>query len=168
PRPRPPAGPPAGPLGEKLFRLDKAVSIDILRRRSAAVLRELPAHETHVRSALAAPLRREGAGIGSLALYDKIAPDQFFAEVFTDEDLGVFTRYVSYVERAVANALFYEQARRHRSFDEETAPSRAPPPTWTAPWRTRSSTSRPAATGASTRRPGSRARSTWGAASTRS
>jgi GAF domain-containing protein len=109
-----------GRLEEKLFRLDKAVSIDILRRRSAAVLRELPAHETHVRSALAAPLRREGAVIGSLALYDKIAPDQFFAEVFTDEDLAVFTRYVSYVERAVANALFYEQARRHRSFDEET------------------------------------------------
>jgi diguanylate cyclase (GGDEF)-like protein len=58
--------------------------------------------------------------IGTLALYDKIAPDQFYAEVFNDEDLSVFTRYVSYVERALANALFYEQARRHRSFDEET------------------------------------------------
>jgi GGDEF domain-containing protein len=109
-----------GRLEEKLFRLDKSVSIEILRRRSPAVLRELPAHETHVRSALAAPLKREGAVIGSLALYDKIAPDQFYAEVFTDDDLAIFTRYVSYVERAVANALFYEQARRHRSFDEET------------------------------------------------
>jgi len=109
-----------GRLEEKLFRLDKAVSIEVLRRRAPAVLRELPAHETHVRSAMAAPLRRDGTVIGTLALYDKIAPDQFFAEVFNDEDLGIFNRYVSYVERAVANALFYEQARQHRSFDEET------------------------------------------------
>ncbi|HVH07769.1 MAG TPA: GAF domain-containing protein [Myxococcota bacterium] len=109
-----------GRLEEKLFRLDKAVSIEVLRRRSAAVLRDLPPHETHVRSAMAAPLRREGTVIGTLALYDKIAPDQFYAEVFNDEDLSVFARYVSYVERALANALFYEQARRHRSFDEET------------------------------------------------
>lgn len=108
-----------GRLEEKLFHLDKSVSIDVLRRRSAAVLRELPAHETHVRSAMAAPLRRDGNVIGTLALYDKIAPDQF-AEVFNDEDLSIFTRYVSYVERAVANALFYEHSRRHRSFDEET------------------------------------------------
>jgi diguanylate cyclase (GGDEF)-like protein len=58
--------------------------------------------------------------IGTLALYDKIAPDQFYAEVFNDEDLQIFTRYVSYVERAVSNALFYQQARRQRSFDEDT------------------------------------------------
>ena len=58
--------------------------------------------------------------IGTLALYDKIAPDQFYAEVFNDADLATFTRYVSYVERAVANALFYERARSQRSFDEET------------------------------------------------
>jgi diguanylate cyclase (GGDEF)-like protein len=109
-----------GRLEEKLFRLDKKVSIEALRRRSSAVLRDLPENETHVRSALAAPLKRDGNVIGTLALYDKIAPDQFYAEVFTEEDLSVFTRYVSYVERAVANALFYEQARRHRSFDEET------------------------------------------------
>lgn len=109
-----------GRLEENLFRLDKQVSIEVLRRRSAAVLRELPLHDTHVRSAMAAPLRRDGTVIGTLALYDKIAPDQFYAEIFNDEDLSVFVRYVSYVERAVANALFYEQARRHRSFDEDT------------------------------------------------
>jgi GGDEF domain-containing protein len=109
-----------GRLEEKLFRLDKQVSIEVLRRRAPAVLRELPPNETSVRSALAAPLRREGAVIGTLALYDKIAPDQFYAEVYSDADLATFSRYVSYVERAVANALFYERARSQRSFDEET------------------------------------------------
>jgi GAF domain-containing protein len=109
-----------GRLEEKLFRLDKAVSIEVLRRRAAAVLRDLPPNETQVRSAMAAPLRRDGNVIGTLALYDKIAPDQFYAEVFNDEDQAVFARYVSYVERAIANALFYEHALRHRSFDEET------------------------------------------------
>jgi GAF domain-containing protein len=107
-----------GRLEERLFRLDKRVSIDVLRRRAPLVLGDLEG--APVRSALAAPLRREGKVIGTLALYDKIAPDQFFAERFHDDDLDVFTRYVSYVERAVANALFYEQARRHRSFDEDT------------------------------------------------
>jgi len=109
-----------GRLEEKLFRLDKQVSIEVLRRRAPAVLRDLPAHETHVRSAMGAPLRRDGDVIGTLVLYDKIAPDQFYAEVFNDEDLSIFGRYVSYVERAVTNALFYEQARQHRSFDEDT------------------------------------------------
>ena len=109
-----------GRLEEKLFRLDKHVSIEVLRRRAPLVLRELPPNETTVRSALAAPLKRDGKTIGTLALYDKIAPDQFYAEVFNDEDLQIFTRYVSYVERAVANALFYQQARRQRSFDEDT------------------------------------------------
>lgn len=109
-----------GRLEEKLFRLDKQVSIEVLRRRAPALLRELPAHETHVRSAMAAPLRRNGDVIGTLALYDKIAPDQFFAELFGEEDLSIFTRFVSYVERAVTNALFYEQSRQHRSFDEDT------------------------------------------------
>lgn len=109
-----------GRLEEKLFRLDKQVSIEVLRRRAPLVLRELPPSDTTVRSALAAPLKRDGKTIGTLALYDKIAPDQFYAEVFNDEDLQIFTRYVSYVERAVANALYYQQARRQRSFDEET------------------------------------------------
>lgn len=109
-----------GRVEEKLFRLDKQVSIDVLRRRAPAVLRELPPNDTTVRSALAAPLKRDGRMIGTLSLYDKIAPDQFYAEVFNDEDLQIFTRYVSYVERAVANALFYQQARRQRSFDEDT------------------------------------------------
>jgi GAF domain-containing protein len=109
-----------GRVEEKLFRLDKQVSIEVLRRRGPLVLRELPPNDTTVRSALAAPLKREGRMIGTLSLYDKIAPDQFYAEVFNDEDLQIFTRYVSYVERAVSNALFYQQARRQRSFDEET------------------------------------------------
>jgi diguanylate cyclase (GGDEF)-like protein len=113
-------------LEEKLFRLDKAVCVEAIKRRAALIFRDLAREEafvnnpTDVRSVLAAPLKRDGKIIGTLALYDKVAPDQFDAGRFNDDDLEIFTRYVSYVERAVANALFYAQAQRHRSFDEDT------------------------------------------------
>jgi diguanylate cyclase (GGDEF)-like protein len=58
--------------------------------------------------------------IGTLSLVDKVAPDQFYAGPFQEDDLQVFTRYVSYVERALENAIFYASTRQHRNFDEET------------------------------------------------
>ena len=115
-----------GRLQEKLFRLDKQVSVEVIKGRSARLLRNLESHPSYaelgngVRSAMTAPLKREGRVIGSMALYDKVAADQFYAGSFNDDDLQIFIKYVYYVERAVANALFYAHTRQHRSFDEET------------------------------------------------
>ena len=54
--------------------------------------------------------------IGTLALYDKVAPDRFFAGAFGDDDLHVFGRLVSYVERGIENALFHaSRAARTRA-----------------------------------------------------
>jgi GAF domain-containing protein len=113
-------------LEEKLFRLDKAVCVEAIKRRGPLLFRDLAREEafvnnpTDVRSVLAAPLKRDGKIIGTLALYDKVSPDQFDTSRYNDDDLEIFTRYASYVERAIANALFYAQARHHRSFDEDT------------------------------------------------
>jgi GAF domain-containing protein len=110
----------------QLFRLDKQVALDTLRAQRARVLPKLvddPAAAPLAgpfQSALAAPLRREGRVVGTLALYDKVSPDRFFASAFDEDDLQVFTRLVSYVERGVENALFHARAQRHGSFDEET------------------------------------------------
>ncbi len=115
-----------GRLQERLFRLDKDVSVDVLRRRAPRLEREvsadarLSAHGSEVRSLLAAPLRRDGQLVGTLALYDKIAADRFTAGSFNDEDAQLFAQFVSYFERAIANAVFYDKARRFRNFDEDT------------------------------------------------
>jgi diguanylate cyclase (GGDEF)-like protein len=69
---------------------------------------------------MASPLRRDGRVVGTLAFYDKVAADSFYPSTFNEDDFQVFVRYVTYVERSVANAAFHDQARRHRSFDEET------------------------------------------------
>jgi diguanylate cyclase (GGDEF)-like protein len=110
----------------QLFRLDKQVCVETLRSRQPRLLRNL-AKEPSVaalaggyRSALAAPLKRDGRPIGTLAFYDKVASDQFFAGLFDDDDLQVFARYVSYVERALENAAFHAATAKHRNFDEET------------------------------------------------
>ena len=115
-----------GRTQEKLFRLDKQVALDTLRSQRSRVLPDL-ARDAGAgplaggfRSALAAPLRREGRVIGTLALYDKVTPDRFFAGAFGDDDLHVFGRLVSYVERGVENALFHASSQRFQSFDEET------------------------------------------------
>ncbi len=107
-----------GRLQEKLFALDRRVSVDVLKRRAPLLVRQL--EEEEVRSLLAAPLRREGRVIGTLALYDKAPGDRFYPTRFGDADVELFTRFVSYLERALANALFVAQARRFRNFDEET------------------------------------------------
>jgi diguanylate cyclase (GGDEF)-like protein len=111
---------------QTLFKLDKALAVETLKARQPRLLKSLAKDAAlgplagGVRSALAAPLKREGRPIGTLAFYDKIAADQFFAGTFTDDDLAVFARFVSYVERALENAAFHVATAKHRNFDEET------------------------------------------------
>ncbi|MEM7411882.1 MAG: sensor domain-containing diguanylate cyclase [Myxococcota bacterium] len=115
-----------GPLQERLFRLDKDVSVEVLKRRGPIRVADVAASPhltdpgTGVRSLVAAPLHRRGRVIGTLALYDKIANDRFYAGRFSEEDAQVFEQFVSTLERALSNALFYEQSRRFRNFDEDT------------------------------------------------
>jgi GGDEF domain-containing protein len=115
-----------GPMQERLFRLDKRISVDALRRRTPLLVRdvasdaELNACASDVRSLLAAPLSREGQPIGTLALYDKIAPDRFTPGRFGPDDLKLFEQFVSYLERALSNALLHARVRQLRHFDEET------------------------------------------------
>jgi GAF domain-containing protein len=113
-------------LQEKLFRLDKRVSVDAIKRRTAFSLRDvtsdpgLEALGTGVRSLVAAPLKRDGRVIGTLALYDKVTADRFSTGAFNDDDLSLFAKFVSYVERAISNAILYAHTRQHKSFDEDT------------------------------------------------
>ncbi len=115
-----------GQLQEKLFRLDKRVSVDAIKRRAPMLVRDLVDDEklrdfgADVRSLIATPLRNGGRVIGTLAIYDKVAADRFTVGNFSDEDLQLFVKFVSYLERSVTNARFYAQARQFRNFDEET------------------------------------------------
>jgi diguanylate cyclase (GGDEF)-like protein len=115
-----------GRLQERLFRADKNVSVDVIKRRGSLFVRDfardprLADFAREIRSVIAAPLRREGRVIGSLALYDKVAPDRFSAGSFNEEDLRLFEKFVSYVERAIVNAIDYERTRRFQNFDQQT------------------------------------------------
>jgi diguanylate cyclase (GGDEF)-like protein len=111
---------------EKLFRLDKRVSVDVIKRRGPLLVREIADNAAFrgldggACSVIAAPLKREGRVIGTLSIYDKVASDRFVTESFSDSDLQLFTKFIPYLERAVANALFYLHAQQFRNFDEET------------------------------------------------
>jgi GAF domain-containing protein len=115
-----------GRLQERLFRLDKRISVDAIKRRAPILVREvskdagLSHFGTEVQSLIAAPLKREGRVIGTLAVYDKVASDRFYVSNFGDDDLQLFAKFISYLERSVANATFYERTRQYRNFDEET------------------------------------------------
>jgi diguanylate cyclase (GGDEF)-like protein len=115
-----------GRTQEKLFLLDKQLAIEALRGQRTRVISDLPAESSIAelaggfRSALVAPLRREGRVVGTLALYDKVSPDRFFAGAFDEDDLHIFARFVTYVERGLENAAFHARADRQESFDEET------------------------------------------------
>jgi diguanylate cyclase (GGDEF)-like protein len=111
---------------QALFKLDKQLCVDALRARQPRLLRNLAKEAAFaalaggIRSALVAPLKREGRAVGTLAFYDKVASDQFYPGYFGEDDLQVFSRYVSYVERALENAAFHAATAKHRNFDEET------------------------------------------------
>jgi diguanylate cyclase (GGDEF)-like protein len=115
-----------GAAQESLFRLDKAVTVDSIRRRAPHLIRDasldpkLSEFVDEMRSVLTAPIKRNGDVVGSIAVYDKVALDRFFASRFDDEDLQVFGRFVSYVERALDHALSHRENQQHRNFDEET------------------------------------------------
>jgi len=115
-----------GPAQESLFRLDKAVTVDAIRRRAPHLTQDasldpnLGEHVDEMRSVLSAPLKRNGEVIGSLSIYDKVAIDRFFASRFDDEDLQVFGRFVSYVERAFDHAMSHRENKQNRNFDDET------------------------------------------------
>ena len=115
-----------GPAQESLFRLDKAVTVDAIRRRAPHLIQDVSLDPNlselcdELRSVLTAPIKRSGEVIGSISVYDKVALDRFFASRFDDEDLQIFGRLVAYVERALDHALSHREAQQHRNFDEET------------------------------------------------
>lgn len=115
-----------GRLQELLFRLDKRVSVNVLKGRRPLLVREIAREPAladfgrEVRSLIAAPLRRGSASVGTLALYDKMSVDRFTAGSFSEQDLDLFTRFVSHLERAIANAQFIWRARQFRNFDDES------------------------------------------------
>jgi len=115
-----------GSAQESLFRLDKAVTVDAIRRRAPHLIQDasldphLSEFSDEMRSVLTAPIKRAGEVIGSVSVYDKVALDRFFATRFDDEDLQVFGRFVAYVERALDHALAHRENQQHRNFDEET------------------------------------------------
>ena len=111
---------------ESLFRLDKAVTVDAIRHRAPHLIQDAGRDPNlqhlcdEMRSVLTAPLKRSGAVIGTVSVYDKVALDRFFASRFDDEDLQIFGRFVAYVERALDHALAHRENQQHRNFDEET------------------------------------------------
>ncbi len=115
-----------GHVQERLFKLDKQVCVETIRRRTALRVPDLAVHDAfsafrgEFKSFLCAPLKRQGRVIGTLSAYDKVATDRFYASAFDDDDLQIFTKFLTYVERAVEGALSHSQARQHRNFDEET------------------------------------------------
>jgi GGDEF domain-containing protein len=119
-------GPADGRQQERLFRLDKSVSVESIRRRTPVIMRDLDQHDQlaehagEVRSLLSAPLKRDGRVVGTLSIYDKVAPERFYPIDFNEDDFQVFGRLVAYVERAIENSLFHAFMHQHRNFDEQT------------------------------------------------
>lgn len=115
-----------GRLQETLFRLDKRASVGALKRRGLLCIRDLGAdpelsdYGRDVHSLLCAPMLRDGEPVGTLALYDKMSTDRFSAGSFTEEDAGLFRKFVSHLELALANAQFVWRAQQFRSVDDST------------------------------------------------
>jgi len=119
-------GPAEGREQEELFKLDKFVSRGAIQHRAAYSIQKADEHEalqklgSKCRSLLASPLQHEGRIFGTLAVYDKIATDRFYASRFDDHDLQEFAKLVAYVERAVVHARDRSLARQNRNFDPDT------------------------------------------------
>jgi GAF domain-containing protein len=111
---------------ELLFRLDKQISLLAIQQRAADRVSdlgerpELNEHAAVCRSLVVVPLLSDGRVIGTLAAFDKIEGDRFFAGRFDEDDAEVFARFGGYVERALTHARDRRLARQQRNFDPET------------------------------------------------
>lgn len=119
-------GPADGQLQEKLFKLDKQACVEAIRRHTAVRIPSLAEDEVlapfaaEFSSLVCTPIRRLGRTIGTLSVYDKVASEHFHASAFDDDDVQIFGKLLTYVERAVDGALYHSQTRQLRNFDEET------------------------------------------------
>jgi len=90
-----------------LFALDKAVTIETIRRRTLQLVRDLPGHPKlgafagSITSTISAPLKIEGHIVGCVAVYDKLTADTFFSGRFNDDDLQVLSHFVGDFDRAL-------------------------------------------------------------------
>jgi GAF domain-containing protein len=113
-------------LQPRLFQLDKRISVEAIKRRTVFLVRDISEYQAladfgrDFSSLISAPLKIDGQVMGTVSIYDKVAIDRFFLGRFGDEDLQVFAKFVSYVERALANARVHETAEQHSNFDSET------------------------------------------------
>jgi diguanylate cyclase (GGDEF)-like protein len=111
---------------EALFGLDKPISVRAIQERETILVSELDeqpelaGHAGVCRSLVVVPLLQDGGVVGTLAAYDKLEGDRFFASRFDEDDVEVLSRFVSYVERAVSSARDRSLARQQRNFDPET------------------------------------------------
>jgi len=121
-----------GQFQDRLFRLDKRVSVAVLKRRAPVLAPDLgqdpdfAEFSPDVASAIAVPIQRDGNPIGTLALYDKLSAEHFAPRAFTENDLELLAKFASNLESALANVQFVWRARQFRSFDDATGlPNRA-------------------------------------------
>lgn len=91
-----------------LFALDKAATIETIRRRTLQLVRDLPVHPKlgpfagSITSMISAPLKIDGRIVGCVAVYDKLAADTFFSGRFNEDDLQVISHFVGDFDRALA------------------------------------------------------------------
>ncbi len=115
-----------GERQSRLFELDKRASVEAIRRRAPLLIRELTADNAvaefgdDFRSLIIAPLRREGQIIGTLSIYDKVTIDRFFASHFGEDDMAIFGKFASYVERAISGAEARLMAEDLNNFDADS------------------------------------------------
>ena len=117
-------GPADGEQRDQLFELDKRVSLAAIQRAEAYLVADTAESEeladADVRSLVVSPIRRDGQVIGTCAAYEKLSRDRFQTSSFDLGDVDVFSRFVSYVERALASAADRSRAREQSGIDTET------------------------------------------------
>ncbi len=90
-----------------LFALDKAATIETIRRRTMQLVRDLPGHPKlgawagPVASMMSSPLKISGRIVGTIAIYEKLAAESFFSGRFNEDDLQVFSHFIGNLERAL-------------------------------------------------------------------
>jgi diguanylate cyclase (GGDEF)-like protein len=109
-----------------LFQLDRQTCVETINRRTCFLAREiadiprLAEFANDFTSLIASPLKIEGNVVGTVAIYDKVAIDRFFVGRFNDEDVQIFGRFISYVERALSNARLHAANAESSNHDADT------------------------------------------------
>jgi len=116
---------------QALLDIDFELSTTVLQTKIPIIIHDLPEYaearvklalsgDSHYKTAMVVPVIYERELLGTLSCYNKMAPEVFSSQVFSDDDREIAERFIQYIARGIINARRYNERQSLITIDDVT------------------------------------------------